>query len=44
MPTPSVPVHKEKLMTGELLNPTETTMYRQCVGNLFYYTQDRADA
>ena len=35
---------KEKLTTGELLSPAETTMYRQCVGGLLYYTQDRADA
>ena len=44
VPTPSVPAHKEKLTTGELLNPAETTVYRQCVGGLLYYTQDRADA
>ena len=44
VPTPSVPAHKEKLTTGELLNPAETTMYRQCVGGLLYNTQDRADA
>ena len=44
MPTPSVPAHKEKLTTGTLLNPAETTVYRQCVGGLLYYTQDRADA
>ena len=44
VPTPSVPGHKEKLMTGELLNSSETTVYRQCVGGLLYYTQDRADA
>ena len=31
-------------MTGELLSPAETTVYRQCVGGLLYYTQDRADA
>ena len=31
-------------MTGELLDPAETTVYRQCVGGLLYYTQDRADA
>ena len=37
VPTPSVPAHKEKLTTGELLNPAE-------VGGLLYYTQDRADA
>ena len=43
-PTPSVPGHKEKLMTGELLNPFETTVYRQCVRGPLYYTQDRADA
>ena len=43
-PTPSVPAHKEKLTTGELLFPAETTVYRQCVGGLLYYTQDRADA
>ena len=43
VPTPSFPGHKEKLMTGEL-NPSETTVYRQCVGGLLYYTQDRADA
>ena len=44
VPTPSVPGHKEKLMTGELLNPSETTVYRQCVGGLLYCTKDRADA
>ena len=43
-PTPSVPAHKEKLTTRELLNPAETTVYRQCVGGLLYYTQDRPDA
>ena len=43
-PTPSVPAHKEKLTTGELLSPAETTVYRQCVGGLLCYTQDRADA
>ena len=43
-PPPSVPAHKEKLTTGELLNPAETTVYRQCVGGLLYHTQDRADA
>ena len=32
VPTPSVPAHKETLTTGELLNPAETTVYRQCVG------------
>ena len=32
VPTPSVPGHKEKLMIGELLNSSETTVYRQCVG------------
>ena len=31
-------------MTGELLSPAETTVYRQCVGGLLYNTQDRADA
>ena len=44
VPTPSVPAHKERLMTGELLSPAETTVYRQCVGGLLYYKQDRADA
>ena len=44
VPTPSVPTHKEKLTAGELLNPAETTVYRQCLGGLLYYTQDRADA
>ena len=44
MPTPSVPGHKEKLMTGELLDLSEATVYRQCVGGLVYYAQDRADA
>ena len=42
MPTPSVPAHKEKLTTGELLNPAETN--RQCIGGMLYYIQDRADA
>ena len=32
VPTPSVPAHREKLMTGELLDLAETTVYRQCVG------------
>ena len=40
VPTPSVPAHQEKLTT----NPAETTVYRQCVGDLLYYAQDRADA
>ena len=44
VPTPSVPSHKEKLTTGELLDPAETTVYRQCVGGLLCYTQDRARA
>ena len=45
VPTPSVPGHKAKLMTGELLNPFETTdYYRQCVRGLLHYTKDRADA
>ena len=43
VPTPSAPGHKEKLMTGELLDSSETTVYRQCVGGLLCYTQDRAD-
>ena len=42
--TPSVLAHTEQLMTGELLESAEITMYRQCVGLLLYYTQDRADA
>ena len=44
MPTPSVPAHKEKLTTGDLLSPAETTVYRQCVGGFLHDTQDRADA
>ena len=44
VPTPSVPAHKEKLTTRELLNPAETTVYRQCVGGLLSNTQDRPDA
>ena len=44
VPTPSVPGHKEQLTTGELLDSSETTVYRQCVGGLLYFTQDRADA
>ena len=44
VPTPSVPGHKEKLTIGKLLETSETTVYRQCVGGLLYYTQDRADA
>ena len=40
VPTPSVHAHKEKLTTGELLTPAETTVYRQC----WRFTQDRADA
>ena len=39
VPTPSVPAHKEQLMTGELLEPSETTVYRQCVGGVLYHTQ-----
>ena len=31
-------------MTGELLDSSETTVDRQCVGGLLYNTQDRADA
>ena len=27
VPTPSVPAHKERLMTGELLSQAETTVY-----------------
>ena len=34
--------HKEQIMTGEL-ESAEVTVYRQCVGGLLYYTQDRAD-
>ena len=30
VPTPSVPAHKERLTTGKLLSPAETTVYRQC--------------
>ena len=44
VPTRSVPAHTERLVTGELLDPAGTTVYRQCVGGLLYYTQDRADA
>ena len=44
VPTPSVFAHKERLMTGELCSPAWTTVYRQCVGGLLHYTQDRADA
>ena len=44
VPTPSVPAHKEKFTTGELLSPAKTTVYRQCVGSLLCCTQDRADA
>ena len=44
VPTSSVPAHKEKLTTGELLSPAETSVYRQCVGGFLCYTQDRADA
>ena len=44
MPTPSVPAHKEKFTTGQILSSAETTVYRQCVGGLLHYTQDRADA
>ena len=32
------------LSTGEMMSPAETTVYRQCVGGLLHYTQDRADA
>ena len=44
VPTPSVPGHKEKLTTGVLLDSSDITVYRQYVGGLLYYTQDRADA
>ena len=44
VPTPSAPGHKEKLTTGELLDSSQTTVCRQCVGGLLYYTQDRAGA
>ena len=44
VPTLSVPAHREKLTTGELLSPAETTLYRQCVGGLLHCKQDRADA
>ena len=44
VPTPSVPAHKEQLMTGELLEPAESTVCRQCIGGLLCHTQDRADA
>ena len=44
VPTPSVPGHKEKLTTGDMLDSSETTVSRQCVGGLLYYTQGRADA
>ena len=44
VPTPNVLAHKDRIMTGELLSPAETTVHRQCVGGLLYYTQDRADA
>ena len=30
--------------TGEMMSPAETTVYRQFVGGLLHYTQDRADA
>ena len=43
MPSPSFLAHKEKLTTGELLSPAETTVYRQRVGGLLYFTQYRAD-
>ena len=39
VPTPSVPGHKEKLTTGELLDSPETTVYRQCVGGLYSTTR-----
>ena len=44
VPTPNIPGHKGKLTTGELLDSSETTVYRQCVGSLHHYTQYRADA
>ena len=44
VPTPSVLGHREKLTTGELLDSSETTVYRQCVGALLYHLQDGADA
>ena len=44
VPTPSVPAHKEKLTTGELLNPATATVYRQCVGGSLCNTQYGADA
>ena len=44
VPTRSVPAHQEQLVTRDLLGPAEIAVYRQCVGGLLYYTQDRADA
>ena len=44
VPTPRVLAHKEQLMTGELLEPSETTVYSQCVGGPLHHTQDRTDA
>ena len=41
---PSVPRHKEQLVTRELLGPAEIAVFRQSVGGLLYCTQDRADA
>ena len=37
VPTPSVPAHKEQLMTGGLLEPVHVTVYRQCIGEPLYY-------
>ena len=44
VPAPSVPGHKEQLVTRDLMGPAEIAVYWQYVGGLLCYTQDRADA
>ena len=44
VPTPSVPAHKEQLMTGEFLESAARSQCTECVGGLLYYTEDWADA
>ena len=43
VPTPSVPAHKQQVVTGDLLGPAEVTVYRQCVGGtaLLHGTTER---
>ena len=44
VPAPSVPGHKEQLVTRDFVGPAEIAVYWQCVAGLLRYTQDRADA